>query len=154
MTRQEPVSECQPARLPLPLASVNRLQGALQQAALSKPYHARMTADLAGILGVAVEAIPPVLCGRVPLPLKVGIRDDLAARYPQADTEALGRWLSRWTGTEQYLAQVAASSSRYDLDGAPCGEIAEKDAAQARERLERAKKKPALLEAYQQKTHA
>ena len=66
---------------------------------------------------------PGILTGSMPAPLKVGIREDVAARYPAADPAAIARWLRGWTGTEQYRRQIAAGGPRYDLDGHQAGEI-------------------------------
>ena len=98
---------------------------------LSKTFHARKLAELAAILGTTSDALPGILCGRAPAPLKVGIRADLAARYPNADAVAIGRWLGQWTGTEQYLKRIAAGGWRLDIDGCKAGEITPRVAAQA-----------------------
>lgn len=99
---------------------------------LSKPYLARKLGDLAQILGVDAEALPPILRGRVPSPLRVGIRADLIARYPAADPDRIGRWLAQWSSTDQYQRQLAGGGPRYDLDGAHTGEITAEQADAAR----------------------
>ena len=149
-SKAAPPADSQPARLPLPIAPVNKSPPALtgpgglpRSGKLSRSHHAKMITELGQVLGIAVEALPRILCGRVPVPLRVGIHSDLAIRHPNADVDALRQWLRRWTNTDAYLVAVAAGGSRYDLDGAPSGEIAEKEAAHARDRLDRTKKKPA-----------
>ncbi|WP_088346355.1 MULTISPECIES: ProQ/FINO family protein [Rhodomicrobium] len=106
---------------------------------LGKVYLTRKLAALAEILGTHADALPPILCRRVPVPLKVGIRADLAARFPGAESDAIGRWLAGWTVTDQYQMQVAAGGVRRDLDGEPAGDITPEHAETARERLQRAR---------------
>lgn len=104
---------------------------------LSAPYHARMLADLAEILGLSGTVCAPILCPRVPVPLKIGIDRDLIARYPAATPSALSGWLYRWTSTTQYRRQIAAGGIRFDLDGGAAGEITADAAEFARAQLER-----------------
>jgi hypothetical protein len=159
--RATPGTEGQPASLPLPLAPVNRRHGTLQrdhgshepqtamQSALEprlslRPReHASALHFLAIALGVGADALPGIFSGCVPLPLKIGIDADLRERFPTANPTALGRWLKYWTGTDAYLAAVAAGGNRFGIDGEVAGEIAETDVEHARERLARKKKTPA-----------
>ena len=107
---------------PRPIPTASEAPGAFSPW-LSAAYLERKAGELAAILGVAVEMAPGILTGSVPAPLKVGIREDMAARYPAADPAAIARWLRGWTGTEQYRRQIAAGGARFDLDGNQEGEI-------------------------------
>ena len=102
---------------------------------LSAAYIERKAGELAAILGVAVETVPGILTGSVPAPLKVGIREDVATRYPAADPATIARWLRGWTGTEQYRRAIAAGGPRFDLDGNEAGEITDSEMKGARVRL-------------------
>lgn len=104
---------------------------------LSKLYLSRKLGELAQILGIDADALSPILRGRVPCPLRVGIRADLIARYPAADPDRIGRWLAQWSSTDQYQRQLAGGGPRFDLAGAKAGKITPEQADAARRRLAR-----------------
>lgn len=72
-------------------------------------------------------------------PIKLRIHTDIQARAPgEFSKRVLGIFFSRYTTTNAYLkALVAPGAQRFDLDGAPAGEIAEEHRAAAVEELAR-----------------
>lgn len=69
-----------------------------------------------------------------PLPLKIGIREDLVAiGY---EPEAVQRFLRRWCSQPEYQAALVSGGSRYDLDGQVCGAIPPEHREIARAQLE------------------
>lgn len=76
------------------------------------------------------ERFPQAFDPKNPKPLKLGIRDDLAALAPEVDLGVLGPWCGR----PRYLKALIAGESRVDLDGNPVWEPtqAERDDAAAR----------------------
>lgn len=67
----------------------------------------------------------PHLFGARFLPLKLGIFQDLLAAHPdQFDKAALKMALGRHTRSTAYLQAVAKGKQRYDLSGAPAGDLA------------------------------
>jgi hypothetical protein len=98
---------------------------------LSAPYHTRMLGELAGILG---DAPPPVFAARIPMPLRIGVHVDLVVRFPNSDPVALGRWLSRWTGTTQYLQVLISGGPRFNADGNVAGDVSAHAVEHARRR--------------------
>jgi hypothetical protein len=71
-------------------------------------------------------AVLPSEVGDPVRPLKIGVRDDLAALLPAGEApEVLNRVLRRYTRSTQYLTALAAPSAlRHDLDGNPVGPVA------------------------------
>jgi len=76
-----------------------------------------MRRDLAVLLGCTPADLPPVFFGAKPKPLKIGIREDLLARFPGTDSARLSRWLKIWTGNRFYLLAIASGHARHDLAG-------------------------------------
>lgn len=72
---------------------------------------------LAEILGVEPDDVPRVFRGRRPSVLKFGIKEDLFARYPEANKFKIGRWLGRFCSCRPYLSRVVNAKHRHDLDG-------------------------------------
>ena len=67
----------------------------------------------------------PHLFGARFLPLKLGIFQDLLAAHPdQFDKTSLKMALGRHTRSTAYLQAVAKSTQRFDLSGAPAGDLA------------------------------
>lgn len=67
------------------------------------------------------------------LPIKLRIQADIQARAPGVFTrKAMSLFLHRYTTSTAYLKALVASPHRFDLDGAPAGEVAaeHRDAAQ------------------------
>jgi sRNA-binding protein len=66
----------------------------------------------------------PALFGGAPKPLKLRIQADIQARVPGVFTRsALSAFLRRHTGRNAYLLALTRAVQRFDLDGAPSGEI-------------------------------
>lgn len=82
-----------------------------------KSYRAKMTAELSQILGTSEDDLPPVFRAKWPKALKIGIHQDLIARFPEADPERIVDWLGRWTTTPPYFARLIHGKNRHDLDG-------------------------------------
>ena len=73
-----------------------------------------------------------------PKPIKLRIQADIQQRAPGLFTrKALSIVLHRHTTSTPYLKALVAAPSRFDLDGAPAGEIAEEHRQAAREEVER-----------------
>ncbi|MBU6272585.1 MAG: hypothetical protein KGQ67_14865 [Betaproteobacteria bacterium] len=67
----------------------------------------------------------PALFGGPARPLKLRIQADIQQRAPGVFTrEQLSAFLRRHTGQTAYLSAMARGGQRFDLDGAPAGEIA------------------------------
>ncbi|HMO47315.1 MAG TPA: ProQ/FinO family protein [Rubrivivax sp.] len=66
----------------------------------------------------------PALFAGAPKPLKLRIQADIQARAPGVFTKAaLSAFLRRHTGRSAYLVALTRAAQRFDLDGAPAGEI-------------------------------
>jgi ProP effector len=80
------------------------------------------------------ELFPAVFTPQLPKPLKLRIQADLQQRAPGIFTrKALSTFLHRHTTSTAYLRALANAPHRFDLDGAPAGEVAaeHRDAALA-----------------------
>ena len=92
-----------------------------------------MTADPAPVAAPALGAEDcaeqlrqhfPALFAGAPKPLKLRIQADIQARAPGLFTKAaLSAFLRRHTGRTGYLIALTRATQRFDLDGAPAGEI-------------------------------
>jgi ProP effector len=89
-------------------------------------------------------------------PIKLRIHTDIQARAPgEFSKRVLGIFFSRYTTTNAYLkAIVAPGAQRFDLDGAPAGEIAEEHRAAAVEEIARRQAIAAERRAMQQPRRA
>ncbi len=68
----------------------------------------------------------PALFGGAPKPLKLRIQTDIQERAPGVFTkQALSAFFRRYTGSTSYLVAVSRAKHRFDLDGAPAGELTE-----------------------------
>lgn len=65
--------------------------------------------------------LPPFRDPAAPLPLKIGIFEDLAAVIGEDQARS---FLRLWTSRHEYRMRLAQGGSRYDLNGEPAGEIA------------------------------
>ena len=101
-------------------------------AALAAPElsPAECAARLAELFPALFAAVPNTL----PKPIKLRIQADIQQRAPGLfSRRSLSPFLHRQTTTTAYLRALVAASHRYDLDGAPAGEVsdAHREAAQA-----------------------
>lgn len=79
----------------------------------------------AEIVPVLVARFPALFGAAVPKPLKLRIQADIQQRAPGTFTrKALSAFLHRHTTSTAYLKALVAAETRFDLDGAPAGEIA------------------------------
>lgn len=86
-----------------------------------------------------------------PVPLKVGIRKDIAEAYPGIPPAILGAFLRTYTHRVSYLKACSEPGvGRIGLDGNPSGSVSEEEAARAREigeRVAEARRKRAAIQA-------
>ena len=88
------------------------------------------------VTAVAVSAMSPAACSAqlkqlfpalftgVAKPLKLRIQADIQARAPGLFTkQLLSVVLRRYTGSHSYLVALTQATQRFDLDGAPAGEL-------------------------------
>jgi sRNA-binding protein len=96
--------------------------------------------------GAKLKELFPALFTALPvLPLKLRIQADIHARAPGVFTKkGLSIFLHRYTTGTPYVQALAQAPSRYDLDGAPAGEIAEEHRSAAVQEL--ARRKAAIAE--------
>jgi len=69
------------------------------------------------------------------LPLAVGIHKVIKQRLPDIDVGQLKTALKMHTGSTRYLKALTHAATRFDLDGAPAGEITPEQRKQARDTL-------------------
>ena len=93
-----------------------------------------MLHDLALVLKCEPDELPRVFCTNIPKPLKIGIFDDMMAKYAP-DEARLSQWLKFWTNRREYLHRVAYGKHRHDLDGDDVEEIADRDRTFSKMRL-------------------
>lgn len=73
-----------------------------------------------------------------PKPIKLRIQADIQARAPGLFTRrSLSPFLHKHTTTTSYLKALVASAHRYDLDGAPAGEVSDEHRQAAQTELDR-----------------
>jgi hypothetical protein len=85
-----------------------------------------------------LKAMFPALFGGAPKPLKLRIQADIQERAPGVFTkQVLSAFLRRHTGSHAYLVAITRGTHRFDLDGAPSGEISEEHRQAAAEELAR-----------------
>jgi len=70
-------------------------------------------------------------------PLKISIRDDLAALFPEIEPQTIGQALKIYTLHSGYLRALVEGAPRVDLNGAEVGSVTAEVAGHARELLER-----------------
>ena len=80
----------------------------------------------------------PALFGGTPKPLKLRIQTDIQERAPGVfSKQALSAFFRRYTGSHAYLLAITKASHRYDLDGAPSGELSDEHRQAAIDELAR-----------------
>ncbi|WP_418316899.1 ProQ/FINO family protein [Piscinibacter sakaiensis] len=84
------------------------------------------------------ELFPAVFTAGAAKPLKLRIQADIQARAPGIFTrKSLSIFLHRHTTSTAYLKALTNSPTRFDLDGAPAGDVADEHREAARTELER-----------------
>ncbi len=93
----------------------------------------------------------PALFGGAPKPLKLRIQADIQARAPGVFAKAaLSAFLRRHTGRTGYLIALTRAAQRFDLDGAPAGEVSAEHRQAALDELARRRALQAAREAAEQ----
>jgi hypothetical protein len=93
----------------------------------------------------------PALFAGAPKPLKLRIQADIQSRAPGVFTKAaLSAFLRHHTGRTGYLIALTRAAYRFDLDGAPAGEISAEHRQAALDELARRRNLRAAREAEQQ----
>jgi hypothetical protein len=93
----------------------------------------------------------PALFDGPPRPLKLRIQADIQARAPGVFTKAaLSAFLRWYTGRTGYLITLTKAAQRFDLDGAPAGEVTAEHRQAALDELARRRGLRAAREAEQQ----
>ena len=91
-------------------------------------------ADTAALL----KELFPALFGGAPRPLKLRIQADIQARAPgRFSKQSLSGFFRRHTGSTSYLMALSRATQRFDLDGAPAGELSAEHRQLATEELTR-----------------
>jgi ProP effector len=106
-------------------------------AAAASPTATQWTIDTLAPLREHLSAWPAVLPSEIgdPIrPLKIGVRDDLAALLPNGEGHGvLGQVLRRYTRAWEYMAALAAPDAmRHDLAGNPVEPVADEHKAHAK----------------------
>lgn len=85
-----------------------------------------------------LRSLFPGLFAGPPKPIKLRIQTDIQQRAPGMFTkQALSGFLRRLTGSHGYLLALTRAKHRFDLDGAPAGELSEEHRLAALEELNR-----------------
>ena len=79
--------------------------------------------------------LPDVLNPESPLPLAVGIKEQIASRYPSVPPIILDRAITYWVHRPAYLRSVRDGDHRYNLDGEIQGDISDDQKEHSREKL-------------------
>jgi ProP effector len=112
------------------------MAGAASQGAAATPEltPAECAARLAELFPALFASIP----NTPPKPIKLRIQADIQARAPGLfSRRSLSPFLHRHTTTTGYLKALVASAHRYDLDGAPAGEVTDEHRQAAQAELDR-----------------
>jgi len=93
----------------------------------------------------------PALFAGAPKPIKLKIQADIQARAPGVfGKQALSAFFRRYTMSTGYLVALTKAKQRFDLDGAPAGELAEEHRQAAREELARRRERQEARRAQEQ----
>ena len=68
---------------------------------------------------------PKVFNKESPLPLAIGIHDEINKAFPKSSLKLIRQTLKRWTKREGYHRAVVANQWRYDLNGEQKGEVSD-----------------------------
>ncbi|CAN5212604.1 hypothetical protein BH11PSE10_BH11PSE10_16800 [soil metagenome] len=145
-----PDSPATPAMPSLPDAPVPSTTDAVAEVAVAE--EAVAVADAAPAAALPVELTPAAVAARLKAlfpalfggnsfkPLKLRVQADIQERAPGQFTKAqLSAFLRRHTGSTGYLIALSKAAHRFDLDGAPAGELSEEHRNAARDELTRRK---------------
>ena len=69
------------------------------------------------------------------LPLAIGIHKSIKERLPDLDTQQLKATMRMHTACTRYLKVLSQADTRFDLDGAPAGEVTAEQRQQALDTL-------------------
>lgn len=99
--------------------------------AFSEDTHRSIVRSLSRALGCRDGDVPAAFLSLEPRPLKIGIFNDLTARYPHADASKLGRFMASYTRSRPYQTAVKTTVMRIDLDGNEVEQISEEERRRA-----------------------
>ena len=117
---QDPAPDAARSAAPESLEAPAALAEAPRQESASRTEMA--PAEVGARLG---ELFPALFTPGQPRPIKLRIQQDIHARAPQVFTrKALSIFFHRYTTSTAYLRALASATERFDLDGAPAGELA------------------------------
>jgi sRNA-binding protein len=93
----------------------------------------------------------PALFGGAPKPIKLKIQSDIQERAPGLfSKQSLSAFFRRYTLSTGYLVALTKSKERFDLDGAPAGELSDEHRQAARDELARRRERRQAREAAEQ----
>jgi ProP effector len=93
----------------------------------------------------------PALFTGAPKPIKLKIQADIQARAPGVfGKQALSAFFRRYTMSTGYLIAITKATQRYDLDGAPAGDLSDEHRQAAREELARRRERHEARRAQEQ----
>ncbi|TIV47470.1 MAG: prop expression regulator [Mesorhizobium sp.] len=75
---------------------------------------------------------PAAFNPKAPMPLRIGIHNDIRVLDGELSDDELRRALRAYTSMPRYLARLNAGAVRVDLDGEPAGEVSDAEAASAK----------------------
>jgi ProP effector len=70
------------------------------------------------------------------VPLKIGIYEDILARWPEISPKRIHRALQDYTTGWTYLSAMQFGADRIDLDGCVCGQVDEKSVIVSMKKIE------------------
>jgi sRNA-binding protein/8-oxo-dGTP pyrophosphatase MutT (NUDIX family) len=122
-------------------ATVDPAQPAADAAPASTEARAsakRPEPTLAETAALLAERFPALFSPGAPKPIKLRIQADIQQRAPGVvPRKALSIFLHRHTTSTPYLRAMVAATQRFDLDGAPAGELSSEHREAAQAELER-----------------
>ena len=125
--------------------SVEQLQSKSGRLLLEKYKHLSETIKAWKIRRALIKNHPDLFGFRSFRAWKIGIQDDISARYPEDSGYTIKNALDLLSGSKRiddrvfYYRVLAVGGHRFDLDGNPCGEISEQEQARALLELQKAK---------------
>lgn len=111
----------------------------LPPAPVSAPSPAPAASEAAPVsAALQLKALFPALFSGAPKPLKLRIQTDIQERAPGIfSKQVLSAFLHRHTGSHAYLIALSKARHRFDLDGAPAGDLSEEHRQAALDELAR-----------------